>query len=349
LLHDYLAGWYLARHPGSWGSASFDALTLHASSADAVVIATECVRGGADRFIGEVYDWNWQAAVSCIDSLLQGPSRATSGVSDLLVDAILAIVAIKRFDRFNHTRTRTRAMSPVFNRSPSGIPFNQHTSEQELRSEIAARYGTAQKMPDEYVRWKTLFLYEGAVDGAMWPDAADSPLIGWTAANVFKRQPCSEEFVAWLMERYKTLLTQQPGDPKARTARWRIAHVLGHAHDRAIAFLVEVAEKADEWRWVRLGAARSLAELASRQTEQAGREVLGKLAKVTPALCGIGGGPAELRKLARLAEDCEQGAWWPAAFAPVLNAGFAVVRQQADTAETERWERAINESASGSG
>jgi hypothetical protein len=344
LIHDFLAGWHLAHHPGNWGSASFDALTLHASSADAVVLATECIDEGADRFIGEVYDWNWQTAVSCIDSLLQGPSRATSGVSDLLVDAILAIIAIKRFDRFNHTRARTRAMSPVFDRSPSKIPFNTQASEQQLRSEIATRYGTGRSVPEEYARWKELFLYDGEVDPSMWPGPTESPLIGWTAANVFKRRPCSQAFVTWLGEQYTQLLTQQQSDPKARTARWRIVHVLGNAHEDAVQFLEKVAARAEEGRWVRFGAVRSLAELASRMTEKPGREVLGRLAKATPELCAIGGGPAELRKLSRLADDCEQGAWWPAAFAPVLQAGLKVVSGQADTAEKERWERAISES-----
>jgi hypothetical protein len=350
LLHDFLAGWHLAQHPESWGSASFDALTLNAKSADAVVLATECLEEGADRFISEVYDWNWQTAVSCIDSLLRGQKQRTSRVSDLLIDALLAIIAIKRFDRFRHTRSRTRAMSTVFSLSPSGIAFNTHTSEQALQGQIAADYGKgAGDLPADYQRWKALFLYDGKADPSDWSVLTDSPLIGWTAANVYKRRMCSQEAVTQLKEQYQTLFTDKPLDSKARTHRWRIVHVLGHAHKDAVAFLVTVAGKIDEGNWVRFGAVRSLAELASRGSPEDGREVLNRLAQLTPNLCAIGGGPQELRKLARLSEDCPQSVWWPGAFAQVLRAGLQEAKRQSDTAEAERWESLIDETGAGGG
>jgi hypothetical protein len=116
--------------------------------------------------------------------------------------------------------------------------------------------------------WRELFLRDPA-------DAADDQLIaalrdqdsltGWTAANVMRRCPLTEDALSAVIGLAR--------DGRDDVVRWRAVHVLGAWPSSESASTVQGCLLDDSDRWVRYGATRSLVDIAA-QSEPLRQEIL---------------------------------------------------------------------------
>jgi hypothetical protein len=334
LMHDFLAGWHLVQRPSKeWTPDDFDAITLRGHSFDAVELAFELLSSGeADRFLMEVYDWNYRAALECVGNLSRRVAAQTMmSEASLLTDALFAINSEKRFDRFSHTRKKanrdvTLATSPLISRVAKAETLL------EIVEAVRELYkpGESQKI---YLQWRELFLCSRDAGPSLWAYLQDSSLLGWTAANVFKRSECSKELTDYLISLYQALWRTAPDHWRARTARWRVVHALGRStSEEAAELLLGILKEAREWRWTMLGAARSLVEISSYcPSETDTRSILTRLAHTMPTVMKIKEVAFELRQVALLAESAPH--WWAPAYLDVLRRG----QELADSSEKHLW------------
>jgi hypothetical protein len=336
LLHDFLVGFWLADHDKqAWRQANFDAATLNAQSFEALELASEILTQRAGEFIIEVYDWNYVAALDCVLNLDAGMSGHKSPLPAALKDAIFAMNAEKMFDPFQ--RTRQRAVSRIEGFSSSyGIDYKTTQSIDELVRRVEAKYNPNDSVvtPGMYTQWKALFVSGGDPSLGDMTLLQDAPLLAWTAANVFRRsRGLGTAFIEYVVRLYSALRNTQPNEERARATRWRIMHILGASDEKfAVDLVADVIRDGEEGPWVRYGAVRSLAEMASRSlTSLDAHTLLDKLITAMPTLP-----PEALREVcdvAVLAENTPD--WWACEYGRVLQCGLELAGT--DDRQAEVW------------
>lgn len=343
LLHDFLVGLHLSGLDAtSWRSRVFDVATLGGKSFEALEFASELLGERADEFIVEVYDWNYSGAVDCVRNLETGASGLESPLSPALKDAMLAIAAEKRFDPFQHTRDRANEKAVEFV-SAFGIDYKGPTKFEELAAEVRTKYPP---QPGDRAgilgRWLEVFLSTSPPPAKDWALLQESPLLAWTAANVFRRTAAGDTaFVSYLLGLFAALRRAQRTDERALATRWRIVHILGTSGTpEAVEVLAAAANDQDEGQWVRYGAVRSLAEVASRRrTADEARAVLDGIIRAMPTLRDTEAF-REVRDVARLPE-LTRPPWWKQEYRRVLERGLELAG--ADVQEVEAWKARIRD------
>ncbi len=283
--HDFAIGHRLAwisqgEDERFWRNQTFDAATLNAASFETLDYAVEALadRGdqdlNADRFLTEVYDWNYGAVLRAIrGSEATLGQAAVHGVSRQFRAAIFAVNAEKLFDHFRHTNEGMRkAFRDVA--CEGDLDFLRALSAEELVERVSRVNCFAQS---QYWRdWQQLFCRAEASGPAsprelslLWND----PVVSWTAANVFRRVPVSAEAQAQLLDYYGLSRSTSEQAPRAGGFRWRVVHVLGRSPTpETIAFLLSCAVDHGEYSWARYGAIRSYVEAVSLMNERTARQ-----------------------------------------------------------------------------
>jgi hypothetical protein len=302
LLHDYLVGYYLAQHT-PLGYGILHGATWRGENPEPVNFALEIIGNAganqflhADNFLNHVYDWNYSVTIG---SLRDMEESRRSIVSDFFKGAVAALIALKTADYFVETRLAGANDLRIFNQGLAQLwrdavispELNDEDKVQNLLQAVQKNFdpsGIQDTHIVDYALWKTLFCSKtGPISGQERFLFADSPLIGWTAANSFRRTG----FETWFLDRLKGAfralretgvsdLNGRPDHgPAARVVRRRIVHILGIAQDADTVELLEQAvfddQKEDED--VKNDGLRSLLEIASKQ--QAHREwIVGQIA-----------------------------------------------------------------------
>jgi hypothetical protein len=268
LIHDFLASAALAVRPDRWCQKYFDAVTLRASSFDALTMALEQLTdpGEADRLLRSIYDWNPYAAAYALSDQI---GRSPSSVSQVMKVALLAMLGEKRFDLIKATSLQASDALALFSgsdlRIASALSMAGDLSEvfRIVHEEVAADPSLSS--------WGGFFLpsdssdlIDSIIDSLKSPDS----LTGWTAANALKRVTLSKSQQARIRE--------ELNDDNS-VIRWRAAHSLG-AHPTVDNIRALETKLNDSQFWVRYGAVRSLIEAAALDAHFRG-QVFSKLAQ----------------------------------------------------------------------
>lgn len=248
LLHDYLASFALADRPDLWNRDQFDALTLNASSFDALAMLLEQTSQTLiELLLRRVYDWNFYASAY----LLSEDGRESHRVSHEMEVALTAMLAERRFDRLPATARRVSDALTVMQSNLAG----RFRAAQDL-SEVISIVAQERSISRWFIEWREFFArpigqYAQPEDLQKLNDS--DGLLGWTVSNVLRR--CNIELIAAeVRERAKG------SNP---TVRWRAVHVLGaHWEPANLTLLMDVLREDDDV-WVKYGAIRGLVELAA--------------------------------------------------------------------------------------
>jgi hypothetical protein len=293
LWRDYLVARALSLDPGRWTEEVFDAASTFGTSVECLTMVVEQIGDGAQKvgFVNAVYDWNYGAALECIAKSGEG-EEAERRVPEVVREAILAVVAEKRFDGVERTRQRTERLLGQHQ-------FARPHLELQTRNAMVDRVRHLELEGDLAV-WKRLYCQPA---GAQVTDedidliASPNPLVGWTAANFVRRGQLS----AAGEERVRALYGSQRGAAGRRSVRWRVVHTLGaHPSDSSLDLLAD-ALATDEYRWVLYGAARSLVEAAATVQNPRRQRAIEAL---TAFVNGEGGGKARPVILQEIVEAC---------------------------------------------
>jgi Trypsin-like peptidase domain len=266
LFHDYLAAYHVARRRVIWDEEAFDALSLSSQGYEAVQLASEELSSRArEEFLIKVYDWSWGAAAICLAE--DERFALTEGVEEDLRLAILCAIAEKQWDVFPHSAEsarRTLGRLPV--QLSSGFVMEASANRAQWESQLRTRARECQSRKDWFKKWQALFGSErrAGIEREELKALVDTnPLVGWAAANWMRRGDIGEEVVR-VLGYYLDALEDRK---ECRSARWRIAHVLGRVDTvEAVSQLAHLVE-ADEYGWVKYGATRSLVEIGWRRGE----------------------------------------------------------------------------------
>lgn len=266
LLHDYLVGRWLAESGRDyWTPKKFDASTFRGNSPESLYFAAEIIGEESERFLLEVYDWNYSMTFFVLADLQQ--TVGSSEVEEDLGFALTALYAEKKFDSFETT---------VENSSQRLRQLQVKHKDQFV--EVSSIYELLDVVENfdfsgrRYEEWQQLFC---KTSGAVMEDEAlnliiGDPLFGWTAANVYRRVGVAESY-------YSALRTMYFMSREKMSHRWRIVHLLGKCRsDANIGLLWKVLLNKDEVTWVRYGALRSLIEIAYEVGGEERRQILSR-------------------------------------------------------------------------
>lgn len=282
LLHDYLVGYYLAQHaPPDYGS--LHGATWRGENPEPVNFVLELIEpADADHFLNQVYDWNYSVTIGCLRDMEE--SRRST-VSEFFKGAVAALIALKTTDHFVETRRAGERDLRIFDEGLARFCRDAVTAEQltddakvkNLLHVVREKFDPARFVGTpvvNYVLWKAMFCRtEKPVRGEERFLFVDNPLIGWTAANSFRRIGFEPWFADSLKGAYRALreigISNSDGrqDPAARVVRRRIVHILGAAQDDDTVDLLERLVFVDpkEDTDVKNDGLRSLLEIASKQ------------------------------------------------------------------------------------
>jgi V8-like Glu-specific endopeptidase len=284
LLHDYLAGYYLAEHaPPDYGR--LHGATWRGENPEPVNFALEIIgTAGADNFLNQVYDWNYSVTIGCLRDM-EKSRRST--VSDFFKAAVAALIALKTADHFVETRRAGERDLRIFDEGLARLWRDAVTAAettddakvQNLLQVVQEKFNPAPSKGSpivDYTIWKTMFCRTNKpIRGEERFLFVDNPLIGWTAANSFRRTGFEPWFADALRGAFRALreigVSNLDGRhiPAARVARRRIMHVLGTTHDDDTVDLLEqvVFFDAKEDDDVKNDGIRSLLEIASKKQD----------------------------------------------------------------------------------
>jgi hypothetical protein len=267
LKHDYLVARYLSRPDTDWTPDALDVVSFESNSFDALAMTLELIPEPprCDKFIQRVHNWNWVAALTCIAKAMRTDSGRHSKEIQL---AVLALVAEKQLDPVQQTRKRASDVLSLF---PQDIaaPYKAIHSLSELYTLVQQQVLSEAKLQDSeqwFPQWRDLFV---RFDGPPFNEqdlkkiVNSKGIIGWTAANVFRRFRLSELDTRQLHAYYDACNACDYGDWRASTIRSRVVHALGGTDTpMAVELLFEVLGQ-DSYQWARISAARSLVEIAA--------------------------------------------------------------------------------------
>ncbi len=253
LLHDFLAGWHLARNRSLWNDNGFDIVTLKASSFDALALALAVLDDfeHASDLVQSVYNWNYYAAAYMLEEDRLGANSA----GDALAVALLAALAEKRFD----------GIVPTAQRVEDALRVNQtelasHLLEARDRDEVVAIVvaNVPETAPEWFDQWIERFARAPGALATVEDVAAvasSQPVLGWGAANAMRRLLLTDEGTAVELRG----LLAGAND----TVRWRAAHAIGpHASTSNFAALLDAFDREQADSWVAYGVLRALFEQA---------------------------------------------------------------------------------------
>jgi hypothetical protein len=289
-----------------WRNQTFDIATLNAASFEALDYAVEALtaRGDpnltADRFLTEVYDWNYGAVLQGIrGSEATLGQAAVHGVSRQFRAAIFAVSAEKLFDHFRHTKEATQKAFRDVARE-GDLSFLNAPSVRDLVDRVShvdcftqSRY---------WSDWQQLFCRTDAAGPVSPHDLSllwNDPVVSWTAANVFRRVPVSPEAQAQLLEYYSLSRSTSEQAPRAGGFRWRVVHMLGRAPTaETITFLLKCAVDPCEYHWARYGAIRSYVEAISLIKERKTRQeyLFGLASQLDRVFLRVGDNPSRMSR-----------------------------------------------------
>jgi nucleoside phosphorylase len=265
LAHDFLVGKQVASlKPEQWNTETLDAATFDSTAIESLTFTAELLGPEqADRFIEALYDWNYGA---CFDTFTSFRPDSTP-VTENLRFALCALLAEKKFDRFVETaesarRRLERTLDPL------AAELKRAASIDDIRRLVEAR----RVPPGRWTAWTRLYLADLSAPpdeeafSCLWAD----PVLGWTAANVFRRAKLDDSRIA--AARTLLLFCRSVGDNLSGgpfgTLAWRIAHVLGSFPcQQNFELLSSIIRDPKVLEWARYGALRSLMEIASRSKE----------------------------------------------------------------------------------
>lgn len=254
-----------------------------------------------------VYDWNYSMTLNVLASSVEG-----DGLSDLA----FAVGALQSARRFDSVESTVELAGPQFERLANRYPHLnvlRATTHDELHRSVEHHFNPQATWGG---RWKTAFLTE-SVEELLELVGDGAALVGWTAANVIKRQPLSadaEKAALVSLRAHRVPLTVDNAYHK--TVRWRLVYVLGSGElDDSEAILFEALS--DRYHWVRSGSLRSLLERLRRNGDSS-KTLQQRLLLLIPnfdsrlrsrlarSLKGAGGELAEIREeLLNHSEDDE--------------------------------------------
>jgi hypothetical protein len=338
LKHDYLAARYLAQNTTEWTPESLDVVSFDSNSFDALAMTLELLQNEAqcDTFIQRVHNWNWAAALVCIAKAM----RTGSGRhSQKIQFAVLAIVAEKLFDQVQQTRVRASEVLALF---PEAIaaPYKQVRSLGELYTLVQQQVQSEARYQDSetwFANWRDLFVrFDSPTFGE--PDlkqiVSTQAIIGWTAANVFRRFKLSDVDVRQLRAYYDACRACDFHDWRASTIRSRVVHALGATDTRPVVDLLFNALNQDTYLWARIGAARSLVEIAALTTDaELRRFVIDTLMQMVNDAESKTLAIKTLREIGQSAFYCDAHAGWHAAVTPLIT----LVRDRQSEPEKASW------------
>jgi hypothetical protein len=259
LFHDFLAARFLARHPEKWTHASFNVVTLNASSFDAIALALGQIGiDSIDDFIVKIYDWNPYATAY---ALSEKDFRSETVISHELEEVILAMLAERRWDPILATAERSQDALSIF----PGSDARAYLTAKSLK-DVVTRVMRVKSSKKWFNEWRELFARtDGRASGADVNLISDeNGILGWTAANVIKRL----QLPSLERQRLRRIALHAPV-----AVRWRVAHVLGAFPDhKNVEFLLKLLAS-DKDDWVRYGAIRSIIEMAAKASPKLRREI----------------------------------------------------------------------------
>jgi hypothetical protein len=185
--------------------------------------------------------------------------------------AVMALVAEKLFDPVRSMRERASAVLALFP-PDTAAPYTQVPDLKQLcvlvkqQVQVEASYNDPEQW---FPRWHDLFVRfeDPQFSEADLKQIVDRQgIIGWTAANVFKRFKLSPLDVRQLRAYYDACFACDPRDWLSGTVRWRVVHAVGATDTQPVVDLLFVALTKDNYLWARVGAARSLVEIAALTT-----------------------------------------------------------------------------------
>jgi len=344
LKHDYLAARYLAQHTTEWTPESLDVVSFASNSFDALAMTLELLQSEAqcDTFIQRVHNWNWAAALVCIAKAM----RTGSGRhSQKIQFAVLAIVAEKLFDPVQQTRVRASEVLALF---PQAIaaPYKQVRNLGELYALVQQQVQSEAKYQDNetwFTKWRDLFVrFDSPTFGE--PDlrqiVSTQAIIGWTAANVFRRFKLSDVDVRQLRAYYDACRACDFHDWRASTIRSRVVHALGATDTRTVVDLLFDALNQDTYLWARIGAARSLVEIAALTADADLRHnVINTLIQMVNNAESKILAIKTLREIGQSAFYCDAHEGWHAAVTPLIT----LVRDRQSEPEKASWSNLLIE------
>lgn len=263
--HDFLASRHLSRDQSRWTPAILDAVTFEAASFDVLGMALEEIDEEPDRdaFLRSLYNWNWRGTITAMAAAEQDRFAA----SPPLRTALLAVIAEKRFDPVDGTRSRsTQELERFTGDQPKRMA--SASSLEQLVEQVVMEPGG----PDWFERWRRMFCRLPGISELSDRDLAEigsiDPVLGWTTANVARRFALDPRSVAEVRAIYRA---RPDAAPRDQAVRWRVVHALGAWPDEENAEMLQEA-LADEYMWVCYGAVRSLVELAATTEDSALRD-----------------------------------------------------------------------------
>ena len=181
---------------------------------------------------------------------------------------VLAMVAEKMFDPVQQTRKRANEVLSLF---PPAIaaPYKDIPCLPALYTLVQQQVQDETKYKNRepwFLDWRNLFV---RFDGPPFNEqdlkqiVRNEAVVGWTAANVFRRFKLSDLDVRQLRAYYDACSACDYRDWRASTIRSRVVHALGATDTAAAVDMLLAALKEDHYLWARIGAARSLVEIAA--------------------------------------------------------------------------------------
>lgn len=304
LNQDFLAALHVSHDADLWSPPGFDALTLKASSFDALALAAALVHpeSHVDNFVHCVFDWNYYGAAYLLEDDQNGSKR----IWDAMRTAILATLAEKRFDIMVAT---TRRVEDALRLQDSEFTKDLLlAADREKVVEIIARslpQDWEDRWPAWFREWYVIFS-RSSRDKATLDDVkkleSNIGMIGWAASNMLKRLDIGKKLRANVRD--------FASDSQDATIRWRSVHVLGALPTRGVVDLLLARVGDDrEALWVRYGAIRSVLETAASGPERIRRRVFSALGD--PVLARqINAEPHLRREAIRSLEVAEMPADW---------------------------------------
>jgi hypothetical protein len=254
-MHDCLAALHVADNEKLWNVENrydtLDALTFRRNSFDAVGFVLQRLNEQSSAtFLQAVYDWNPYAAGYALSEI---DEQAIQSVSPTVRVIVLAMLALSKFDR--HLRTAGRAADALdLFRDEIAVSMRLATTIDQLKDIVSSiDYKDAL-----FTDWKALFTRPDSNRAAhelLDKIGSENSILGWTASNVVKQFQLSDAEVARL-----TVFA----DDERHAVRWRAVHALGAVCTADVVDKLAEALFNDDHTDVKLGAIRSLIEIASR-------------------------------------------------------------------------------------
>jgi predicted alpha/beta hydrolase family esterase len=327
LIHDFLVGYYTANlGEEHWGSEVFDKATFKTNAVEPLSFAAELLGIKANDFLIKVFDWSYRSANRCISDLKR--SLVDSPVSPDLKFAMMAKNAERLFDVFEDTVTGARRRL-IEAKTPEAEALLQSESLADVLNFVREFRPTTYR----FKAWKELFLLttDSLVTERDLLLLNGDPIIGWTAANTFRRVPLSDLHIAQIRMLYHCAMNISND-----TLKWRIVHVLGKFPSVDNIELLLQAALYDPYEWTRYGAVRSLMEIASAADANTRENILSRLLSNMENM----NSPHTLREIRRtcLVRDARPD-WYQTVRALALKAAAMSAAQ----VEHDAWEELLSE------